>query len=244
MNRPTPGPVAGTPLTRRGKTAGPVAPSTQGRAGQFKPGCGIKNKGRINKIRTLPSVIRDEVSRRLEEGHIPREIAEWLNTVEEVRNILAEKWQGVPVERRAVDRWRQTGYLEWKRKHEHLEQLKELSEYALKLGQAAGGSVADGSAAIAGGRIMSILESASDEDTLKMVRVISELRAGDFTKARIRQGDQKLELERQRFQRQSAEMFLKWYADKKARDIVESRANNREKIEKLGRAMFGKAWRC
>ncbi|MCE0496954.1 MAG: hypothetical protein LV481_03290 [Methylacidiphilales bacterium] len=244
MNRPTPEPAAGAPLSRTGKTAGPVAPSTQGRAGQVKPGCEFKSQGRINKIRTLPSAIRDEVSRRLEEGHIPREIAEWLNTVEEVRKILAEKWHGAPVERRAVDRWRQTGYLEWRRKHEHLEQLKELSEYALKLGQAAGGSIADGSAAIAGGRIMSILENASDEDMLKMVHAITELRAGDFTKERLKQGGQKLELERQRFQLQSTELFIKWYADKKARDIVESRADNREKIEKLGRIMFGEAWRC
>ncbi len=33
-----------------------------------------------------------------------------------------------------------------------------LADYALKLGQAAGGSISDGSAAIAGGRIMAQLE--------------------------------------------------------------------------------------
>ena len=210
----------------------------------FTPGHASRSNGNMGKIKSLPLAIRNEVNRRLDENHLHREIAEWLNTLKEVRKVMVEKWEGKPVTKFAIDCWRRSGYPEWKRKREHLDQLKELSEYALKLGQAAGGSVADGSAAIAGGRIMSLLEAASDEDMLKMVRVISELRAGDFTKTRLKQADQKLELERKRFQRQSTEMFLKWYGNKKARDIVESRANNREKIEKLGRAMFGEAWRC
>ena len=53
----------------------------------------------------------------------------------------------------------------------------------------------------------------------------------------------KLALERLKFQRQTAEIFLKWYEDKRAREIVESRDGNAEKIERLGRAMFGEYWR-
>jgi len=239
----TPGPV------RKKKVAGATVRFAKTRSMIANPRHRRWNNGRLGKIRSLPPPIRDEVSRRLEEGHLPREIADWLKGREEVRQIIAEKWRGQSVDRQAVWVWRRTGYKEWKQKREHLENLKELSEYALKLGQAAGGSVADGSAAIAGGRIMSILENASDEETLKMVRAISELRAGDFTKARLQQGDkkiaqaeQKLELERKRFQRESTELFLKWYGNKKARDIVESRKDNREKLELLGREIFGEHW--
>ena len=96
---------------------------------------------------------------------------------------------------------------------------------------------------------MSILETASDEEALKMVRAVSELRSGDFTKARIKQGDkrlaqhdEKLELERKRFQRDSAELFIKWHGNKKVRDIVESRKDNSEKLELLGREIFGEDW--
>ncbi|MCE0499526.1 MAG: hypothetical protein LV481_16425 [Methylacidiphilales bacterium] len=223
-----------------------------------KPGSKPKHNGQLGKIRSLPYEIRTEINRRIDAGHIMQEIADWVNAQPEVRAILDEKWDGQLVGRHVIAHWRNRGYQEWRRERLQIENLKELSEYALKLGQAAGGSIADGSAAIAGGRIMSILETASDEEVLKMVRPIVELRASDFNKARLSQNDkkieqsnkklaqydQKLELERQRFQLQSTELFLKWYADKKARDIVESRAGNREKIEKLGRVMFGEAWRC
>jgi len=242
MNRPTADPTAKPPPTRAEKATRPTIPSTSSRAGRFQPGNTVSRHGRCGKIRSLPSALRDEVSRRLEENQFHRDIAEWLNSLEEVRKIMAEKWQGRPVDRRAVDLWRRTGYQEWREKHERLENLKELSEYALKLGQAAGGSFADGSAAIAGGRIMSILETASDEDMLKMVRAIGELRSGDFTRERLKQGGQKLDLQRQRFQRESTELFLKWYGNKKARDIVESRKDNREKLELLGREIFGEHW--
>jgi hypothetical protein len=185
----------------------------------------------------------------MDEGHCVREILEWLNGQEEVRRALEEKWEKRTVERHSIASWRKGGYQEWKRKREQLERLKELSEYALKLGQASGGSVADGSAAIAGGRIMSALESASDEDMLKMVRAISVLRTGDFNKARLGQNQQKLaqnerklELERRKFQRQSTELFLEWYDNKKVREIVEGRGSNAEKIELLGREIFGEHW--
>jgi hypothetical protein len=203
----------------------------------------------VGKISSLPAIFREETSRRIDDGHRPGEIAAWLNGQEEVRRILDEKWEKQPLDRHAVTSWRKSGYQEWKRKREHLEQLKELAEYALKLGQASGGSVADGSAAIAGGRIMSALETASDEDMLKMVRAISVLRAGDFNKARLgqnqqklAQNEQKIELERRKFQRQTAELFLEWYENKKAREIVEGRGSNAEKIELLGREIFGDHW--
>jgi hypothetical protein len=38
------------------------------------------------------------------------------------------------------------------------------------------------------------------------------------------------------------EQFLKWYEDKRAKDIVESRASNSDKLELLGQTMFGKDW--
>ncbi|MCE0497852.1 MAG: hypothetical protein LV481_07905 [Methylacidiphilales bacterium] len=190
----------------------------------------------------MPSAIREEVNRRIEDNQFYQEIADWLNSREEVRKILAEKWEGIPVDRRTISSWHRGGYIEWQKKREHLANLKELSEYALKLGEAAGGSVADGSAAIVGGRIMSILENASDEEALKMVRAISELRTLDFTKERLRQSEQKLELERKRFQRDSTELFIKWHGNKKVREIVESRADNAEKLERLGREIFGEHW--
>jgi len=215
----------------------------------FKPGHENVSTGGVSKIGHLPLDIRTEINRRLDDGHSPKKIAAWLNTREEVRKALDEKWPGLPVYETNIRLWRQGGYQQWVRKREKLENLRDLSDYALKLGQAAGGSIADGGAAIAGGRIMEALETASDEDMLKMVRAICELRSGDISRARLEQNDrkiaqanEKIELERKRFQRQTAELFLTWYEDKRARAIVESRDGNAEKIELLGRAMFGEDW--
>ena len=40
----------------------------------------------------------------------------------------------------------------------------------------------------------------------------------------------------------TCEAFLKWFADKRAREIVEGSGSNAEKIERLGQAMFGEDW--
>jgi hypothetical protein len=186
--------------------------------------------------------IRNEVNRWLCDGRGAREIADWLNTRKEVCEILNQKWPGQPIQVTNVRSWRRTGYQQWLRQREQLENLKELAGFALDLGRAAGGNVVDGSAAIVGGKIMAELENAAGDDLHKMVRSIAQLRSGDIHKARLAQVDQKLALERQKYQRQTAELFLKWYADKKARDIVESRDSNAGKIELLGRAMFGEDW--
>lgn len=47
-----------------------------------------------------------------------------------------------------------------------------------------------------------------------------------------------LKLEEQKFQRETCELFLKWWADQQARDVVESKATNSEKIERLRQLMF------
>lgn len=51
-----------------------------------------------------------------------------------------------------------------------------------------------------------------------------------------------LALERKKFQRQTCELFLKWQASQQAVQIVNSPASNDEKIETLGKAMFGEDW--
>lgn len=51
-----------------------------------------------------------------------------------------------------------------------------------------------------------------------------------------------LELAERRFRWETAEMFLKWYEDKRATEIASSGASASEKIERLGQVMFGDLW--
>lgn len=54
---------------------------------------------------------------------------------------------------------------------------------------------------------------------------------------------ERLALERKRFARETCELFLKWSTDRRAQEIAESNAATQsEKIQKLGRLMFGEDW--
>lgn len=50
-------------------------------------------------------------------------------------------------------------------------------------------------------------------------------------------------LDYQKFMRETPEMFLKWYADRRAGEIANSTASNADKIERLGQLMFGEDWK-
>ncbi len=54
---------------------------------------------------------------------------------------------------------------------------------------------------------------------------------------------QELELAKQKFQRETAELFLKWAEDQQAREITASGSTHAEKIERLGQLMFGEGWK-
>jgi hypothetical protein len=51
-----------------------------------------------------------------------------------------------------------------------------------------------------------------------------------------------LGLERQKFQRQTVELFLKWAQDTEATRIVSSNLPTQEKTERLGQKLFGDLW--
>lgn len=50
-------------------------------------------------------------------------------------------------------------------------------------------------------------------------------------------------LDRQKFQRETAELFLKWSEDKRAKEITAGTGTNADKIERLGQLMFGEGWK-
>ncbi len=49
-------------------------------------------------------------------------------------------------------------------------------------------------------------------------------------------------LARQKFQRETAALFLQWFEDERARKIANGPGTGEEKVEKLGRQMFGDLW--
>jgi hypothetical protein len=71
----------------------------------------------------------------------------------------------------------------------------------------------------------------------------------ESAKTKARQKDQQLSMKaeevavlKQKFRRDTCELFLEWLEKKEALDIAHSGASQDEKTERLGRAMFGELW--
>jgi hypothetical protein len=221
------------------------------------------DSARKGKVATLPAKIRAEVNRRLHDGESARQILPWLNADKDVLRVLDEVWHEQPVTPQNLSEWRQGGYQDWLKQNERVDAIKTLSDYSLKLAQAAGGSMSQGMAAIAGGRILQLLERVADgevptvartgdEDNEqsaelpiefnleKLVNAVATIGQVEVAhKKESRQG-KALELDVQRFRRQTAEMMRKFYKDEKVREIMERKGGDSEvQVQDLVAVMFG-----
>lgn len=197
---------------------------------------------RNGKVARLPFDVREDINRRLLDGEKAHVICAAVNKSQGLTGRAA-------LTDNNISEWRKGGYEEWQKKSSRVEQIKRLSEFALRLAESAGSDLNAGAAAIAGGRILDVIESASDEDLSKLIQDLASLRHLDqnaqkleLEKIRLRQKDEALLIEKKKFQRTTCELFLKWFDEKSARDIAKSGLSNAEKIETLGKAMFGEDW--
>jgi len=65
----------------------------------------------------------------------------------------------------------------------------------------------------------------------------------EMDKAKLKQKDEEIALLKSREQRMTCEQFVQWFADQRAQEIMTGRATNAEKIDMLGRQMFGEDWK-
>jgi hypothetical protein len=69
----------------------------------------MKHNGKIGR---LPEVIREQVNGRLEREETASSIAEWLNSLPEVRAMLEKDFGGVPISQQNVSEWSRGGFVE------------------------------------------------------------------------------------------------------------------------------------
>jgi hypothetical protein len=202
---------------------------------------------RKGKIARCPLAIRQEVNRRLLNGEPASKILPWLNSKEAVLQVLDEHFGEEPVTAQNLSEWRQGGYRDWLKKRERLAHTKELAAYATELGQAAGGSMNDGSAAILAGQFLELLEDPNPVTIGAITKAVVLLRDSDLDARKAAQRDRLLEqkeralqLDEKRFQVRTSELFLKWYEDQRAKDITEGSAPKEVKMDQLRLLIFGK----
>jgi hypothetical protein len=197
------------------------------------------------KIGTLPLAVREELNRRLRDGDLAPKILPWLNKEAGLRGRGAVTAQNLSA-------WRLGGYQEWLKEQARVDQLQRLSELAFRLAKAGDRHLSDGAAAIAAGKILDLLEQVdggeeAGEAVAGLSLALAKLRDADarlltagVNQSRLAQKDQELKLARQKFERETAEMFLKWWGKKEAEQIVQGREAKTVKVEKLKELIFGK----
>jgi hypothetical protein len=199
------------------------------------------SRQRVGKVARLPAGVREEINRRLYDGQTGKQIIRWLK-------IAPGDAAGYPdISDSNITQWRQGGYQEWLKSEAQVERTRERAELSMRLAKAAGGSLAQSILARIAGDIDDKLDGLSDEDVEKMQPLLNTL--VDAEKARLKaievgQKGEALDLLRQKFQRETAKLYLKWYTDQKAKDIADQPESSAdEKVERLGRLMFGEDWK-
>jgi len=206
----------------------------------------------------LPLAIRTEVNQRLLAGEPASRIIAWLHTKEEVLRVLDDYFKEQPINPQNMTEWRQGGYRDWLDRRARTERVKELSEYAARVAAAGDGDLMQSSAALAGGQLLEILEDLDVEAQkkllaekpttfLKLLGTLSNLqRSGaDARRAAVseeaaRLAEEKLHLARAKFERQTCELFLRWFDKREAKAIAERGDLDRgEQIDQLRLVIFG-----
>jgi hypothetical protein len=208
----------------------------------------------VGKIARFPKEIRDQLNRRLENGDLASEILPWLNELSPVKTVLARHFAGASVTEQNLTNWRQGGFQRWLKKQEPLAAIQELSEDAADISRAGRGRIATGAATVASSQILEFLRSIppdkrSTADLAKFVSSTATLIKAEQANARlqlaqkrVQQKDEQLLLTRDRDQRNVVATGLRLLGDARAKQIEASPRNHNQKIELLGRHMFGKLW--
>jgi hypothetical protein len=76
---------------------------------------------RTGKIARLPEDIRLELNRRIMDGESGPNLLAWLNRLPSVRDVLAQKFGGRPINLPNLSAWRTGGYREWNFRREILQ---------------------------------------------------------------------------------------------------------------------------
>ena len=83
---------------------------------------------RTGKIARLPNRLREDVNRRLYDGHLGQDILHWLNAQPEVRDLVFDQFHGNFVTPSNLSEWKNGGYREWLVRQDTLDLVSDLQE--------------------------------------------------------------------------------------------------------------------
>jgi hypothetical protein len=93
---------------------------------------------RNGKIARLPRNIRETLNTRLDNGEPATDLVQWLNELPEVHSLLATHFEGRPINTQNLSDWKNGGFLDWQRRQESCDLIRDVVETASDFDAAAG----------------------------------------------------------------------------------------------------------
>jgi hypothetical protein len=202
---------------------------------------------RKGKIARLPHVIRQDINQRLRDGIPGPEILSWLNGRPDVAAIMQEQFAGEPIKPQNLSDWRQGGYQDWLLEVDQYDEARKTTEHAQYICTALGLDPSDALSVIITGHLVKLLAGEATLDDLAklgpLFNAVTNVKKVGLDQKKVEQAAADLDLRQKKFQRDTTQLFVKWYKDKRVSDVVEdSRISTDEKTELLGQIMFGEDW--
>lgn len=187
------------------------------------------NTGPLGKVARLPYEVREELCRRMRDGQPGSALIAWLKTAAP---------QAGAISHQNLSNWRLGGYKTWSAHQEKCDAIRAQSETIRRELEAGGLSVLDK-------LICDVAGAFTDVEPVAAARAIAALRNAVTQSERARVdakradiAESQARLSRDKFQRDTCELFLRWFKDERARQIADSNATNADKIAALRDAFF------
>jgi len=254
-------PLARSPGDLRSATAEQI-PFAASQAAQVSPSGGEgetvaatqHTRASVGKIARLPKSIREQLNRRLDDGEPASAIVPWLNELPPVKEILAARFAGAPINDRNLSNWRATGYERWLARQDKVGMMKNTAKYAGDMAEADGVKIARGAAAVASEKILEFLETpyekTTPENLVKLANASARLCRSEQNHLRVkiaqerrRQQERHLLLMRDKHQRDRVAIAYDVIGDPHAQEIKAADCDYAEKIELLGHYLYGDLWK-
>jgi hypothetical protein len=166
---------------------------------------------RNGKIARLPRDIRSQLNTRLQDGAQGKQLVRWLNSLPEVKKVLAQFFHSRPINDQNLTEWRQGGYEDWLAHQDILAQSLELAANQEDLQTAAPGqSLTDhltNALAFRYGAILAVPGPRLDEPALRHLRslgrtcqAVVKLRRSEQNAARLKIETECWQLNREKIQ--------------------------------------------
>ena len=205
------------------------------------------SNARKGKIARLPHKIRHEINQMLRDGAAGPDIIKWLKDIPEVKSVMKKYFKGKSVNAQNLSDWRQGGYAEWLVESSQYEEARKTTDHAQYICASLGLDPSNALSVIITGHLVKLLNGDASLDDLSQLgplfNAITNVKKVGLEKRKVDQAAADLDLRQKKFQRDTAQLFIKWSKDNRANEVVDDAGlSYDEKTEILGKLIFEEDW--